>query len=64
QGQAGGTDTVQFDWVNGANGLPGWGMGAQIDQVISESITPEPATLILVGLGLVAVAGVRRRKNR
>lgn len=62
QGQAGGTDTTQFDFVMGNNGLPGWGAGAQIDQVISESV-PEPVTLLLVGLGLMALVGTRRRKR-
>ncbi len=64
QGMAGGVDTTQFDWVTGDNLLPGWGAGAEIDQVISESVTPEPGTLVLIGLGLVAVAGVARRRNR
>jgi len=64
QGQAGGTDTTQFDWVSGASALPGWGDGAEIDQVISESVTPEPGTMMLIGLGLICVAGARRFRKR
>jgi len=60
QGQAGGTDSTQYDYVSGTNGLPLWGAGAEIDQVISESIVPEPGTMALLGLGLLAVAGARK----
>jgi PEP-CTERM motif len=60
QGVDGGTDSTQFDFVTGANGLPGWGAGAEIDQVISESIVPEPGTMALLGLGLLVVAGGRK----
>jgi hypothetical protein len=59
QGQAGGTNTTQFEWVTGTNGLPLEGNGAIIDQVISES-TPEPGTVALIGLGLLALGGARK----
>lgn len=64
QGVDGGTDTTQFDFVTGANGLPLWGAGAQIDQVISESVIPEPGTIGLLGLGLLALAGARKYRRR
>jgi len=63
QGQAGGTNTTQFDWVTGTNGIPTFGAGAVIDQVISES-TPEPGTLALIGLSLLAMGGIRRYRAR
>lgn len=63
QGVAGGNTSVQFNWVNGTNSLPGFGTGAVIDQVISES-TPEPGTLALFCLGLLAVSGVRKIRDR
>ena len=63
QGKAGGVDSTQFDFVTGANGLPLWGAGAQIDQVISESIVPEPGTIALLGLGLLVIAGARKYRD-
>jgi len=63
QGVAGGNTSTQFDWVMGTNGLPGWGAGAQIDQVISES-TPEPGTFALLGVGLLALLARRFSHQR
>ena len=63
QGVAGGNTSVQFNWVNGTNSLPGFGTGAMIDQELSES-TPEPGTLALFGLRLLAAKGVRKLLDR
>jgi hypothetical protein len=67
QGQAGGTSNVRFDQVTGGNFLPGEGPGgAFIDQVISESVVPEPGTVLLIGAGLLFLGGLtwRRRFSR
>jgi len=63
QGQAGGNTSVQFDWVTGTNGLPLEGNGAVIDQVITESVVPEPATMLLIGGSLLVLGGLKRKRG-
>ena len=64
QDAAGGTDTVRFDQVINGNELPGEGPGgAIIDQVISESVVPEPGTVLLIGAGLLFLAGLKCRRR-
>lgn len=64
QGVAGGTNTIEFDQVINGNQLPGEGPGgAVIDQVISESVVPEPGTVLLIGSGLLFLGGLKLRRR-
>ncbi len=64
QGQDGGTDNIRFDQVVNGNQLPGEGPGgAYIDQVISESVVPEPGTVVLIGAGLLFLIGLKCRRH-
>lgn len=55
----GGVATDAFYWVLGGDGSAGNSVRMSFDNV---SAVPEPATLALVGLGLVGLAAVRRRR--
>ena len=64
QGVAGGTGNIRLDQVTGGNFLPGEGPGgAFIDQVISESVVPEPGTVLLIGAGLLFLGGLKYRRR-
>jgi hypothetical protein len=64
QGMAGGTNMISLDEVVNGNQLPNEGPGgAVIDQVISESVVPEPGTVLLIGSGLLFLGGLKWRQR-
>jgi hypothetical protein len=48
-----------FLMVGEVGGQPGEGLGASID--VSPDVIPEPATMLLLGSGLIGLAGFRRK---
>jgi hypothetical protein len=59
----GGTATLNFFSASQSSGL--WSLGgARYDLTGSPSPTPEPATLLLFGGGMLALAGVVARRSR
>ncbi len=60
------TYTIRYTWLNDANG-PGWDANIEITSVFFDDINtapvPEPATMMLFGIGLLGLAGVSRRKK-
>lgn len=59
------TPTVQMRMTMYGLGYPGWELHAQDASFsVTSSVVPEPATITLMGTGLVAVAFLRRRKKQ
>lgn len=49
-----------ISWDTGRHTSDGWG----VDRFSTVTPVPEPATMLLLGIGLVGLAGVARRKNK
>jgi len=67
QGVAGGTqvDTIVFDPATGKfKGSPGFWNGSAFQYAVSESVVPEPSTLLLLGSGLAGFAVFGRKRLR
>ncbi len=58
-----GTNTLTFDVFNNANGSPDvTGVNIEITSASGQASAPEPASIAIVGLGLVALGGLFRRQ--